>query len=447
MTPERGRTGPGANGGSVTDQGGSGGDAQPDPNQPPSWSPVQPPTSGGGYGTPPGQPAAPAAAATYGRRPMGSRHLPPSMGSRPTAIAPPAYGYGRPAAPKPGIIPLRPLVFSEILDGGIQAIRSNPRMLLWTAVGLLGVLVAMGLSVGLSLAATASSADSQALNVLGQFAGSGAQILVELIAICGQTLLAGVVVVSVSESVLGRQATFKQTWARVRPRFWRLLGYTLLSSLGIAAGTVCCILPGYALMAFWALGAPALVLEATGVFAAFSRSWRLVSGSFWRVLGIVVVTGLLAQVIAGAVAAVCAGIGALIGWIFGTTGAIIGAIVARRHRTRRRAHRHHDVLGVGLRDPLRRHADASRGAGHRPGPGRRRLAGRLRPADPARQCCSRRRSRASATCPSASAATTPEDAATRELIKPIYHRDDPTLLRPRDGAGSADSSDGSSPRR
>ena len=310
----------------MTDQGGFGSDEQPDPNQPPSWSPVQPPTYGGGYGTAPGQPAAPppmpppAPPQAYGQPPQ-------AYGQPAYGYAMPAYGYGMPAAPKPGIIPLRPLAFSEILDGGIQAIRGNPRMLLWTAVGLLGVIVAMGVSVGLSLLATASSANSDTINLLAGFTGSGVQIFVELIAVCGQTLLGGLVVVSVSEAVLGRQATFKQTWVRVRPRFWRLLGYTVLSSLGILAGTVCCILPGYALMAFWALGAPALVLEGTGVFAAFSRSWRLVSGSFWRVLGIVVVTGLLAQVIAGAVAAVCAGVGALIGWLFGTTGAIVGAIV------------------------------------------------------------------------------------------------------------------------
>jgi hypothetical protein len=239
----------------------------------------------------------------------------------------PAYGYGLPPAPKPGIIPLRPLAFSEILDGGIQAIRSNPRMLLWTAVGFLGVLVVTGLSIGASLAVTATSADNDAVNLVAGFASSGVQILVELIVVCGQTLLGGLVVVSVSESVLGRQATFKQTWARVRPRFWRLLGFTVLSSLGILAGIICCVLPGIALQALWALGAPALVLEGTGVFAAFSRSWRLVSGSFWRVLGIIIVTGLLAEVVAGAVAAVSAGIGALIGWIFGTDGAIVGAIV------------------------------------------------------------------------------------------------------------------------
>jgi hypothetical protein len=324
MTPEAGRSGRAATGGTVTDQGAPGGDSPPDPSQPPSWSPIQPPTSTGGYGGQPGQPAAPPPPPPP---PPPQSYGQPAYGQAPYGYVMPAYGYGLPPAPKPGIIPLRPLAFSEILDGGIQAIRSNPRMLLWTAVGFLGVLVVTGLSIGASLAVTATSADSDTVNALARFASSGVQILVELIVVCGQTLLGGLVVVSVSESVLGRQATFKQTWARVRPRFWRLLGFTVLSSLGILAGIICCVLPGIALQALWALGAPALVLEGTGVFAAFSRSWRLVSGSFWRVLGIIIVTGLLAEVVAGAVAAVSAGIGALIGWLFGTNGAIVGAIV------------------------------------------------------------------------------------------------------------------------
>ena len=41
-----------------------------------------------------------------------------------------SYGYGVPPAPKPGIIPLRPLSASEILSGAVNAIRSNPGTIL-----------------------------------------------------------------------------------------------------------------------------------------------------------------------------------------------------------------------------------------------------------------------------------------------------------------------------
>jgi hypothetical protein len=47
-----------------------------------------------------------------------------------------------------------------------------------------------------------------------------------------------------------------------------------------------CIIPGVLAWVFWALAAPALVLERGTFRQAFSRSVKLVGGAFWRVLGI-----------------------------------------------------------------------------------------------------------------------------------------------------------------
>ena len=46
----------------------------------------------------------------------------------------------------------------------------------------------------------------------------------------------------------------------------------------------------------WSMALPALLLEDQPVTAAIGRSWRLVRGSFWRVLGILVLTGILVSV-------------------------------------------------------------------------------------------------------------------------------------------------------
>ncbi|HTY72008.1 MAG TPA: hypothetical protein VMI11_06230 [Actinomycetes bacterium] len=313
-------------------------DAEPSPPPPPSWSPEQPPAGGGSYAVPPGgsatpPPPRPAEDATpqYATPPPPPGAVPPpSPGQYPGYVAPyppSPYGY---AAPKPGIIPLRPLVFSEILDGAVQAIRSNPRMLLWASVGVVAILVGTGVIFGAGFALSSRSSGPVAQNTLllaGNLVSSLGQLVLDLVTVCAQTLLGGLVVVSVSESVLGRQATFAQTWSRVRPRFWRLLGYTLLSSLGIALGILCCVLPGLALQALWALGAPALVLEGIGIRKAFGRSTSLVSGSFWRVVGILIVTSLLTALVTFVVAIVFAAAGGLLGAVFGGTAALVGALV------------------------------------------------------------------------------------------------------------------------
>jgi len=112
------------------------------PPPPPSYGAPPPPA----YGTPPppsygAQPPPPA----YGTPPP-----PPSYGTPPPpaygAQPPPAWGqpaqqwgYGQPPAPwgylpppspKPGVIPLRPLALGEILDGAVQTIRQNPKVML-----------------------------------------------------------------------------------------------------------------------------------------------------------------------------------------------------------------------------------------------------------------------------------------------------------------------------
>lgn len=46
----------------------------------------------------------------------------------------------------------------------------------------------------------------------------------------------------------------------------------------------------------WMFLSPVIVLERSPVLQAFRRSWRLVSGSFWRIFGILVVSGLITSV-------------------------------------------------------------------------------------------------------------------------------------------------------
>src|SRR5205823_2675989 len=72
---------------------------------------------------------------------------PPGYG-QPGYGQPPGYGQGPrpygswtppPQAPKPGVIPLRPLGVSELLDGAFTSIRRNPRATLGIAAILLTV--------------------------------------------------------------------------------------------------------------------------------------------------------------------------------------------------------------------------------------------------------------------------------------------------------------------
>jgi hypothetical protein len=49
----------------------------------------------------------------------------------------------------------------------------------------------------------------------------------------------------------------------------------------------------------WAFSTPVMVLEHAGVIGALRRSRRLVKGSFWRVLGILLLTSIIAGIASG----------------------------------------------------------------------------------------------------------------------------------------------------
>ncbi len=322
------------------------GDPQPGPvptSPPPpatGWgSPQVPPAAG--WGTPQVPPAAG----------WGTPEVPPAWtGQPPTAPAtPPGYGghLGYPAAPpvwsppalQPGIVPLRPLSLGEILDGGVRAIRANPSVMfgLSAAAVTVAVLVSAlltyyvsGIVSGPVSDLTSSLSPDLAPGEAGQLSGEMSYAFGSLftrpVTALVTTILTGLLVVSVSRSVLGRTISVREV-LRSR-RVWWVVGFSLLSGVvvivaaAILGGIVVAlaaahqtgaavgfgILAGLAFIvgALWfstrtLLVTPALMLEGKGFWATVKRAWRLTRGSFWRLFGIwllvTVIMGVLEQIV------------------------------------------------------------------------------------------------------------------------------------------------------
>lgn len=304
-----------------------------------SWS-SRPPEGGqpafGAYGTPPpGQ---------YGTPPGQTGQYPGQFGAgQPGQYGPAAgqYGPAAPAgfvlAPKPGIIPLRPLGLGEILEGAFQALRVNPRamflpsLLVNTVIGALAALAAFLLSqVSMSSSSDDLGVDSEV--VISQYGGT---LVTVLLGILATAILTGLLIVAVSRAVLGRLATPSETWERTKGRVWALIGETVLVQLvttvmtavmallavGIVVGirtstdfdsaasiivavlaVLVVVVVAFVLATFvgvkMSLAPAALVLENLSVIESMKRSWSLTRGFFWRILGIM----LLAQIIVGIIA-------------------------------------------------------------------------------------------------------------------------------------------------
>ena len=225
------------------------------PEQPPAW-PTQAAAPGGAAGAATRARAAPPPG--YGQAPPpGYGQAPPRVRAGPPArvrAGPPrvrAAGAGSPwgqqapwgpppPAPKPGIVPLRPLGVGELLDGALSLIRSNPRTVLGLAAVISAVsalLQTVGLWFSLQFLEVAEPvAGSTEVDVTAELtslvSGGIAQLVPALVAGFLQVLASGLFIVLVGAAVLGRRLDAGQTWASLRPRMLPLVGVTLLIGLG-----------------------------------------------------------------------------------------------------------------------------------------------------------------------------------------------------------------------
>ncbi|BBZ46958.1 membrane protein [Mycobacterium parmense] len=302
---------------------------------PPPGYPIGPPPA---YGPPPASGPSPSLGP-----PPGYYGPPPAYGPPPGYYGPPpAYGptpgyYGPPqpftAALRPGIIPLRPLTLSEIFNGAVGYIRTNPQATLGLTAMVVIVMQIVSLVAALGPLAAYRGAitdtpDQLSSGFIGAWLGSSAAGL--LITWLGGMLLSGMLTVIVGRAVFGATITIGETWAKIRGRLLPLLALALLeavvlaallglvavavallAAIGNAAVAVVAGLPlallliaGLVYLYTGVLFAPVLiVLERLPVMDAIARSFALIRNGFWRVLGIRALTFLVTTVVASAIAA------------------------------------------------------------------------------------------------------------------------------------------------
>lgn len=297
----------------------------PAPGQPRfgQYAPPGGPPAGGGY------PAAPAEPAASGWQSQ------PSPYGAPMGFGGPAF---RAPSAKPGIIPLRPLSLGEIYDGAFGAIRSNPKVMLGVVALVIAVATILSAIVGYAVAPTVNSwlagslADIDPDDLL-EVRTLGPEISVSLVTALGVYLASvvttGLLIVAIGRAVINRPYTAADLWSEVRGKIVGLFVISLVPGvvLGVvvialillvalvavtagdgAAGVVGLFL-AFALIPFilWfamrvLLAPAAYVLEKQGIVSAFRRGWRLSRGSFWRLLGIYLLSNIIVNIVVGIIA-------------------------------------------------------------------------------------------------------------------------------------------------
>jgi hypothetical protein len=130
---------------------------------------------------------------------------------------------------------------------------------------------------------------------------SGSFILFPLslaVSVVAGTLYQGMVVGLVKDVQDGRRDSSVQdlldaAWPVVLP----LIGVGILAGIAIGIGFLLLVVPGLILLTIWAVVAPVIVVERSGVFASFGRSRDLVRGNAWQVFGVIFVVFLITLVV------------------------------------------------------------------------------------------------------------------------------------------------------
>jgi hypothetical protein len=155
------------------------------------------------------------------------------------------------------------------------------------------------------------------------------------ISIIASTLYQGMVVELVSDVQDGRRdMTVGDLASAIGPLILPLIGAGILAGIAIGIGLFLLVVPGLILLTIWAVIAPVIVVEHSGVIGAFGRSRELVRGNGWQVFGVIVCVFLIVAIFSGILSAIAVGISNSVGMrilfsvVASTLTAPIGALAA-----------------------------------------------------------------------------------------------------------------------
>ena len=185
----------------------------------------------------------------------------------------------------------RSLSIGRVFNRAFSVIGSNPLLIFGVAL-LIGAVPRFGAGyairgIGLDMLKTGSTAG---LIVVGT--------LTYLLAIVCQALVQAVVVDVTLVDREGRRAAFAESVGRALTRSIPLLAVSLLFTIGLLIGFALLIVPFFFLATRWAVVPAVVIAERPGVIGAFRRSAELTAGARPKVLGLGILTVIVAWLFA-----------------------------------------------------------------------------------------------------------------------------------------------------
>ena len=222
-------------------------------------------------------------------------------------------------ASTPAPIRFRPMPLSELLDELFRLYRRHFSLIV--AVSLLVALPALVWSLVTGIYRLNSASYANLFTTTGSATPSfNSQQFSNLLGILALGLIGGFFLLPISlgavfraitDVALGRPATIGSVLRETLARYLPLLGLVALGILMLIGwiiaetiGFILLILPGFAVLCAaiylavrWSLVVAAMMAEDIGPIRGLGRSWNLVSGSWWRTFGILLIVWVLQVII------------------------------------------------------------------------------------------------------------------------------------------------------
>jgi hypothetical protein len=223
----------------------------------------------------------------------------PGMQDRPPPAEQPgahARPFGAPAAPRQRPVPLRAMGIGELIDASIRLYRAEWKVLMgivafvWVPLTFIEVWVTQLIVEG---AFTSDDAVTQLLIAGG--------LLLAISVLFVQPFLVAAITRAAADIYLGEPVGIGKTYRFALGRVHSILWITILSLLATLAGFILLVIPGIFVFVRLAFASAVLVIEDRRGTKALGRSWRLARGHFWRILGTILLAGIIAAVVAAIV--------------------------------------------------------------------------------------------------------------------------------------------------
>lgn len=237
-----------------------------------------------------------------------------------TGFTPPPPPPPPPSAGGGGALPSRGL--GDILSTAFEVYKANAAKLL-VIVAIVVVPLAL---IGSLIENVVFGLETREVTVGGQtietivgtrsfFAAIAGATVTAALAVIMASVLQAAVIRAGAQAVIGDPVDAEASYRYGFKRLGSVILISILVGLIVFVGFILLVIPGFIFWMFLSVAIPALVIENKRGTDALGRSWNLVKGSFWHVVGTMIVTALITGVIGGLIGAI-GGNNVFVSWIF-----------------------------------------------------------------------------------------------------------------------------------